>query len=354
MVRDPRRPSGGNTYDRELCAGLAASGWQVVEHLAPGTWPDAGDADRARLAGVLARLPDDAVVLVDGLIGSAVPELLAAVESRLRLVVLVHQPLGSLRGPDADAARARERDALACATAVVAPSRWTREWLLAAYEIGPDHLYVAEPGAAPAPAAPGTAAGGELLCVAAVTAAKGLDTFVEALATIRDLTWSAVVVGALDVEPAFAEGLRARVRAHGLDDRVQLTGPLDRGRLDAAYAAADLVVLPSRAETYGLVVTEALARALPVVASDVGGVPEALGHAPDGGQPGVLLPPGEAAALGDALRSWLLDPRARALLRARAAARRTTLPTWARTAQVVSDALAEPSRARLRMQQRRE
>ena len=53
-----------------------------------------------------------------------------------------------------------------------------------------------------------------------------------------------------------------------------------------------MLVLPSRKETYGMVVTEALSRGIPVIASDVGGVPEALGAAPGGAQPGLLVPPG--------------------------------------------------------------
>ena len=87
------------------------------------------------------------------------------------------------------------------------------------------------------------------------------------------------------------------------------------GELCAAYAAADLLVLPSRAETYGMVVTEALARGVPVIAADVGGVREALGHAEDGTRPGLLVPPDDFVALGEALRSWLDDEVLRARLR---------------------------------------
>ena len=70
-------------------------------------------------------------------------------------------------------------------------------------------------------------------------------------------------------------------------------------------------MLASRAETYGMVVTEALARGLPVLATEVGGVTEALGHGEDGTRPGLLVPPGDPAALGAALRAWLEDAELR-------------------------------------------
>jgi hypothetical protein len=105
-------------------------------------------------------------------------------------------------------------------------------------------------------------------------------------------------VGSLDRDPAFADGVLRRARDNGLRDRVQFAGPRTGSELDRAYAAADLLVLASHAETYGMVVTEALARGLPVLATDVGGVSEALG---DGTPPALLVPPGDPAALGRGL-----------------------------------------------------
>jgi glycosyltransferase involved in cell wall biosynthesis len=89
-----------------------------------------------------------------------------------------------------------------------------------------------------------------------------------------------------------------------------------------------------------MVVTEALARGLPVVASAVGGVPEALGVAPDGRRPGLLVPPADPAALAAALRRWLDEPDVRREWRAAAAARRATLTGWDVTAGRVAAVLA--------------
>ena len=102
-------------------------------------------------------------------------------------------------------------------------------------------------------------------------------------------------MGSLTRDPEFVDRIGRRSRAAGIGDRVHLTGPLTGADLDAAYAAADVLVLASRAETYGMVVTEALARGLPVIASAVGGVPEAVGRRGrrgDSRHPGATRRPG--------------------------------------------------------------
>ncbi len=328
-IDDPATPSGGNTYDRRVCRGLAALGWSVREHAVRGAWPSPLPAERAGLARVLATVPDNAVVLLDGLVASAVPDILLRQAGRLRLVVLVHMPLGD----DAEGA------ALAGISAVIATSAWTRKRLLEEYGLPADRVHVATPGVDPACLVPGSDAGSELLCVAAVTPQKGHDLLTEALATITDLRFACVCVGALSRDPGFVGRLRRLTQAYGLTDRIRFAGPLTGDELDAAYAKADLLVLASRGETYGMVVTEALARGIPVLATAVSGLPEALGRAPDGSLPGMLVKPGEPAALAGALRHWLSDAGVRRRLRCSARDRRTTLTGWAVTAEVVSSVL---------------
>ena len=338
---DPTRPSGGNVYDRHVCAGLASLGWSVQEHAVPGFWTRPDAASFATLAGVVERIPNDAVVLLDGLIASTAPEVLVPHARRLRLVVLVHMPLGDR--PQDDATQPREREVLWAAAAVVTTSVWARRRLLELYPLPDDRVHVAAPGVDATELVTGTAAGGALLCVAAVTFDKGHDVLLDALATISDLPWHCVCVGRLDREPAFVDGLRRRSAERGVGDRVQFPGPLAGADLDRSYAAADLTVLPSRAETYGMVVTEALARGLPVVASDVGGVTEALGQGGHGAQPGLLVAPGDPDALSEALRAWLGDRELRRRLRQAARERRESLKGWSTTASAVAAALAGAS-----------
>jgi glycosyltransferase involved in cell wall biosynthesis len=195
---------------------------------------------------------------------------------------------------------------------------------------------VAHPGTDPGALAPGTAGGGQLLCVAALAPHKGQDVLVEALAAVADLDWSCRLVGPLERDPGFVAKLQAAATAAGLDHRLEFAGPSTGSELDLVYAGSDLLVLPSRGETYGMVVADALAHGLPVLVSDVGGVREAIG----GSDAALLVPPDDVHALAAALRRWLTDPELRSTRRRAAVERRASLPGWPDTVSKVAAALA--------------
>src|SRR5580693_5854130 len=184
---------------------------------------------------------------------------------------------------------------------------------------------------------------GHMICVGVLSRHKGQDLLVEALADLADRDWHCVLAGSLDRDPDFVEQLQARITRLGYGRRVRLSGVLTGAALSHAYATADLLVAPSRAETYGMTVTEALAHGLPVIAAAVGGLPEALGCTADGTRPGQLIPPGDPAALAAALADWLGDERHRYRLRAAARQRRSTLCGWEQTTQEIANALKEKS-----------
>jgi glycosyltransferase involved in cell wall biosynthesis len=230
---------------------------------------------------------------------------------------------------------------LHAAAAVVVTSRWSRDWLVGAYRLPPQRVLVVPPGVDRAEVVPGSAEGGRLVVVGAVTPVKGHDLLVAALQSVADLRWSCTVVGSTSIDPAFVARVRGDVLAAGLQSRVRLPGPRAGSALDAVYAAADLVVVPSRVETYGMVVTEALARAVPVVAAAVGGLPEAMGTAPGARRPGLLVAPDDPGALAAALRCWLTDAELRDALRSAARSRREALAGWRQTGGRLSALLAE-------------
>ncbi len=317
---------------------MAEAGWDVrVATVA--AQPVPGPAARAELARILSEIPDGAIVLMDGLIASPFAAQLLPQAGRIRLTVLLHMPLATALDTRDDASAQRsERAVLGAAAAVVATSEWTRQQVLRCYRIPAHLVHLARPGVDQV-ASPARPVRGHLICVGVLSRHKGQDLLIEALAKLDGLDWHCVLVGSLDRDPDFVAQLRARITRLRYGRRVRLTGVLTGAELSLAYTSADLLVAPSRSETYGMVVTEALAHGLPVLAAAVGGLPEALGRAADGTRPGLLVTPGDPAALAAALSDWLGDEQHRRRLRAAVQQRRSTLQGWDQTASELANAL---------------
>ncbi|WP_240645883.1 glycosyltransferase family 4 protein [Georgenia sp. SYP-B2076] len=337
-------PSGGNTYNQELVTALRAAGAAVDVHELPGDWPDPSARDVARLAGVLR---GHEVSLVDGIVASAAPAAVrGAVDAGCAVAVLGHMPIGDEVGPGA-ARRAergaRERDALRGASVVICTSHGAAAEVARRYSL--EDVRVALPGVRPAPQATGTRPPDPpgLLALAALTPTKDQVALVRALARVQGLPWSARLVGP-EGDPAYARRVRAQIEEAGLTARVHLTGAQTGADLEAQWAATDLLVLTSRTETYGLVVTEALSRGIPAIVPAGTGAVEALQAGSAGGPgeraQGRAVAARDTGALAGALREWLTDAGLREAWRAAARERRGRLPGWDVTAEQVLAHLA--------------
>jgi glycosyltransferase involved in cell wall biosynthesis len=336
---NPGQPTGGNIYDRRVCAGLAEAGWEVRVATVGGAWPVPDAGARDDLARIVSAIPDGEIALIDGLIASPTAAQLLPHAGRIRMTVLLHMPLVTALDTRHDAsAQSSERVVLRAAASVVVTSEWTRQQVLTGYAIAADRVHVAQPGVDRV-AVPARPVRGHLICVGVLGRHKGQDLLIEALADLADLDWHCVLAGPLDRNPDFVEQLQTRITRLGYGHRVRLAGVLTGAALSHAYTTADLLVAPSRSETYGMSVTEAVAHGLPVIAAAVGGLPEALGSAADGALPGQLVLPGDPPALAAALRIWLTDERHRRRLRAAARQRRSTLRGWEQTTQAIANAL---------------
>ncbi|MGH1550427.1 glycosyltransferase family 4 protein [Leifsonia poae] len=280
------------------------------------------------LRRTFAALPDDALVLVDGLLVARETGAVAAEVRRLHFVILTHMIDGEL----GDAERADYR----AARQVIATSGWTRAELIAQDAAEPHAITVAHPGTDEfAPSSPSTS-GGRLLCVGAVAPQKGQDLLVEALSAFADRPgWTCTLAGSLTTDPGFVAALRASIEASGLGDRVVLAGVLTGDALAEAYARADLVVQPSRLESYGMAVADALAHGIPVLATEVGGLPEAIGV----NDAAMIVPPDDPWAIRVVLQRWWASAELRRALQEAALRARGARRSWTSTADAVAAAL---------------
>lgn len=336
--------SGGYVYDRRIIAGLRSLGWSVSPlQLHDGfPYPTSDAIDHA--AASLAAIPNGTTVVVDGLALGAMPALAERESRRLRLVALVHHPLALETGIDAEMAarlKVSEYRALEHVARVIVTSRQTAA-LLAREGQPPGRVVVVEPGTDPAPTARQSGGGPlRLLCVANLIPRKGHDVLFRALVRLPETqAWRLTCVGSLTSDVARVTRLRAQLREDDLEGKVALAGELGPDLVADCYLNADVFVLPTLFEGYGMAVAEALARGLPVISTPTGAIPELVLGAPPAAA-GLLVPPGDVDALAAALASVLTDRSLRARLAAGARHVRTLLPSWTDASKRMADVLLE-------------
>jgi glycosyltransferase involved in cell wall biosynthesis len=326
---DLATPTGGYAYDRRIIAELAPLGWRIeVLNLGDGfPYPSADTRVTARAR--LAALPPGHPVVIDGLAFGMLPDAAEALRASHPLVALVHHPLAlesGLSATDSAALRASERSALVYARRVVATSATIARFLVGEYGVPSDRVSVVEPGTDRVAACPRNSGGVvELLAVGSVIPRKGYDVLVAALAGLRHLPWRLVVAGDCGRSPETSRQIRADIVRLGLADRITLLGAVASEQVAPLYACADLFVLPSRFEGYGMAYTEAIAHGVPVVGTTAGAIPQTVPA-----DAGVLVPPDDVETLAATLHQLIANPDERERLAA--GARAAKFPSWSEQA----------------------
>jgi len=334
-------PTGGFAYDKRMIAELRALGWRP-DYLDLGAgFPHPDALTRAAASAHLLDVPKGRPIVVDGLAFGVLPDVAENLSKTHPLIALVHHPLALETGatPDQAAAlRASERAALSFARRVIANSPLTARTLVADYGVLEARITIAPPGTdRPSPMRRNTAAPGDpvaLLTVGAVVPRKGHDLLARALATLIDLPWRLTIVGDCSRDPGCSARLRATIAELRLGPRVTIEDSAPAERLAALYAAADLFVLPSHYEGFGMAYAEAIAYGLPVVGTTGGAIPDTVPAAA-----GVLVPPGDADSLAAALRRLIEKAAERERLAAGARAAAERLPSWRGSAELFSRAI---------------
>jgi glycosyltransferase involved in cell wall biosynthesis len=319
--------TGGYLFDRHIVDGLRAMGRAVSVHELGGSFPDGDAVARRAAAQALADLDTASVTVIDGLALPAFADCLPDAAGRFNLVGFVHHVLALETGLSLE-----RREALALVEArllprlngILCPSR-TTAWHLEELGVAPERIAITPPGTNRPIAARGTRPAGplRLLSVGTVTPRKGHLTLIEALAELADRPWELLIIGSLARDPETVAALKDAIARHALGGRVTLAGEWPPERLGVAYRQADLFVLPSYHEGYGMAFAEALAHGLPIVATTGGAIPETVPATA-----AMLVPPGDPAARGRG-RGLILDKGAlRARLAEGAARAGAALPDW--------------------------
>ena len=337
---DLATPTGGYAYDRRVLAELAELGWTVDLVALGADFPHPSEETLAEAETAFAALPDGLPIVIDGLAFGAMPELALALAATHPLIALVHHPLAletGLAPEEAEALRVSEQMALTAAKRVIATSETTARLLVSEYGVPQERMAVARPGtdvsASPRrPAEASDRSAVRLLAVGAVVPRKGYDTLLAALATLRDLPWHLTIAGACDRHIEASVQLLADTVRFGLKERVMTLGPVPDEKLAELYAGADVFVLASRYEGYGMAYAEAIAYGLPVVGTTAGAIPEVVPA-----EAGRLVAPDDPAALAAALRELIGDRAARARCAEAAQAAAAHLPRWRDTAMRIAE-----------------
>jgi len=337
---DLNLPTGGYVYARHVLQRFPRAGVSLQHVQLPASFPAASGEDIAATVRRLDALAPETIILFDGLAYGAMP--VAAIAGlKQPIVALVHHPLGLEAGLSLERQRQLtdlETAALALARRVIVTSRATQRTLVQDFAVPAGKITVAEPGTPRAQRARGSGTGAtpQVLAVGSIVPRKAYEVLVRALEPLAALPWQLTIVGATDRSPTALAQLKAAMAETGLGPRIAIAGPLSQDALAVHYDCADLFVLPSLYEGYGMVLAEAMARGLPIVCTTGGAAAETV---PDGAA--IKVAPGDGAALSAALFRVLSDASLRAELAAAAWAAGQDLPGWEETARMIAGVLKE-------------
>lgn len=323
--------TGGFIYDRHMAEALRRAGRLGEAVCLEGAYPRPNTEDLARDRGRIEKLDPAATLVIDGLALTALAGGAAQAPWRGPSVALIHHPLCDETGLGEAGARElflAEKAALesthGCIVTSPATARRMRDFALPG-----ERVRVVIPGldqpATPVGRKPTAHLPTGLLCVASLSPRKGQDSLLKALLTLTDLDWRLDLVGAAR-DPDFAARIERMITEPALKDRVRLLGEVDGEGLNACYRDADLFVLPSHHEGFGMALSEAMAHGLAIISTTAGAIPETV---PEGA--GALVTPGDTAALARCLRRFIEDPAARARAGCIAGAAAAKMPSWAQT-----------------------
>jgi glycosyltransferase involved in cell wall biosynthesis len=337
--------TGGYLYDKRVMLGLQDLGWDVHKLSLGDGFPTPSSHALDQAINQLMTVGTDQLLVIDGLALGSFGERAEALAKHHPYIALVHHPLAKESGLTPKQAKAlfeSEKPTLDHASCVVVTSPTTADTLMAEYNIPRHNILVVIPGldrppqrvqSTPAITSKNTPL--QLLAVGALVPRKGFDVLLEALHIVADQDWSLTIVGDDSRSPQTTVAIKTQINALGLTSRVTLAGSLSPKALAEQYRCADVFVLASHYEGYGMAYAEALAWGLPVIGTTGGAVAQTVPT-----ETGLLVAPGQPEVFAAALMQVLKDPIKRERMKLAAQRHGQQLPTWADTAQAFSQVLS--------------
>lgn len=341
--------TGGYIYDKRIIAELTAQGWQVQALSLDERFPVVSVTVRTQTCMRLAQVDLASQLVIDGLALGAMGEDARLIAQSRPFTALVHHPLALESGLDADTAsmlQQSEQTALGYAQGVIVTSAITKQTLVDHFGVMPDRITVVLPGVdRPSGQLPPNLESSAkrpssntvgLLSVGAIVPRKGFDVLIAALIQLKHLDWRLTIVGDDQRAPNTTQQIRQTIKEHNLQDRICLTGAQAASELAVHYRQADVFVLASRYEGYGMAYSEALAWGLPVIGTDAGAARDTLATAA-----AKTVPADNIEALTHALEQLMVDTTLRTNMRKAALSHAQTLPSWANSGTRFAQTLIE-------------
>jgi glycosyltransferase involved in cell wall biosynthesis len=330
---DLTTPTGGYAYDRRMIEGLERLGWQIQLISLGDGYPFIEQTQRDYARSKLLSLTKGVPMVIDGLALGVLPDLAPEIASRHPLIALIHHPLAfeyGLSDPEIKHLKQSETQALKNVVGVIANSPSTARDLNQYYGISPEKVHVVLPGTDPnhclqprSQRSVDDCSPINLLSVGSIIPRKGFHDLIPALEPLMDLPWTLSIAGDTSRNQEAYERLIMDIKNFHLEGRIHVLGVVSNNELENLYAKADIFVLASLFEGYGMVYAEAMAHGLPIIATSGGAIPDTVPR-----EAGLLVTPGDIPALTLALKKLITDSTYRTRLSSGALQASLVQPTW--------------------------
>lgn len=324
---DINLPTGGYRYDREIINAWKNSNIDVGLISIDGNYPFPGEVEKTRALDKIESFSKADIAVVDGLLGGATPEFMQKLSKIMPVAALIHHPLCLENGLDQKTAKAledKERRGLAFTSCVITTSPTTSRTVAQLFDQDPSQIHTILPGVARGMRSSGTESSSiNLLCVGSVIERKGHKDLLHSLSKLKHLDWNLDCIGSTQFDRPLYNELSAFVEREALTKKVQFHGDVDEEVLEIAYSKADVFVLPSLFEGYGMSYAEAIVRGIPVIGTTAGAIPQTVPESC-----GILVEPSNISQLTNALESLITNNALRTKLREATIKAEPGFPTW--------------------------